>query len=321
MAGQLTVRDETQQAIRSTRGSQVRDLLAVYQEALDTVGDLPLVPMVLRKHRGRLHYLSRPKWLLRYFVVRHVRRSLAGLSRRYSARAALGQGADGEQQDREAVREFQQSLPPDRQKVYVVLLIAAIVVIFRPIINAAVPMALAISSTQPRAGDSASQHLRQQLLDTVDKAGAALTANVTSVNQALNAVLSGGPLHLGVVTLGVALSAYVALVPFVPAFRLKRMLFNLAPEPKGRHRSAVARWSVSQATGLYEREHRVFAELGARPPKEFPFDLAVSALAMALPLAFCGLLFRAGVVLSEDRVRALAGWIGAVIFFRGRLLC
>jgi hypothetical protein len=77
--------------------------------------------MVLWRHGGRLHYLPRPRWLLRYFVVRHVGRMLASLSRRYSARAALGWGADAEQQDREAVREFQQSLPPTRQNTYFVL--------------------------------------------------------------------------------------------------------------------------------------------------------------------------------------------------------
>jgi hypothetical protein len=53
MVGQLSVRDETPQAIGSTRhGWQVRDLLATCQEILDNVGDLPLVPMVLRRHGG-----------------------------------------------------------------------------------------------------------------------------------------------------------------------------------------------------------------------------------------------------------------------------
>lgn len=302
MAEPLTVLGEAPQAIPSAPdGSRVRELLALYQETLDTADDLPVVPMVLRKHGDRLHYLPRPKWLVRYFLVGHVRRSLTGLSRRYSARAALEQAALGEEDDRETVREFQQSLPPDRQKVYIVLLIAAIVVIFRPIIDAAVPMVISAAKAGARSPES--QHLRQEALDTVDKAEKALNANVTAIDQALIAVLTGGPLHFGIVTLGVALSAYVVLLPFSPAFRLKRMLFNLAPEPKRRHRSAVARWSVSQATGLYESERRVFAELGARPPKEFPLDLAVSALAMALPLAYCGLLFRVGAIALSQHDR------------------
>jgi hypothetical protein len=46
------------------------------------------VPMVLRRHVGRLHYFLNPTWLLRYFVVWHDGRTIANLSRRYSASCA-----------------------------------------------------------------------------------------------------------------------------------------------------------------------------------------------------------------------------------------
>jgi hypothetical protein len=299
-----------QQAIGSTPdGSQVRELLAVYQGVLDTVGDLPQVPMVLRRRGGRLHYLPRPRWLLRYFVIRHIDRTLADLSRRYSARTALGRAADDEQKTHDALREFQQSLPPTLRNTYAVLLIlASVVVLYRPIINAVVPVAINLTQATTRGSE-----LRQQVLETVEKVGAALTANFTSVSQAVNALLSGGALHLSIVTLGVAFALYVVLRPLVPAFRLKRMLFNLAPAPEWRHRSAVARWSVSQATGLYERERRVFAEVAGRPPTEVPFDLVVPGLAVALPLAFTGLIFRLAVItpLPGDRVALLT--LGAVL--------
>jgi hypothetical protein len=59
MSELLTGLGETQQPNRSApHGVEVRELLAVYQEVLDTVGYLSPVPMVLRKHRGRLHYRS-----------------------------------------------------------------------------------------------------------------------------------------------------------------------------------------------------------------------------------------------------------------------
>ena len=342
MAKPLPVPDEAPQAIRSTpHVSQVRELLALYQQVLDTADDLSLMPMVLRRHGGRLHYLPRPKWLVRYFLVGHVRRSLADLSRRYSARAALEQITLGEEHDREAVREFQQSLPPDRQKFYLVLLIAVIVVVIRPIIYAAAPVITSVTGAgaqafglggglawrpqrwdlgtmlklqlHPGTPSSAEvRHLSQNISDTIGKIEEAVTPNVRSIDQGLTALLTAGPLQLTVLASGVALSTYVVLLPFGPAFRFKRMFFNLAPEPKGRHRSAVARWSVSQATGLYESEHRVFAELGARPPKEFPFDLAVSALAMALPLACCGLLLRVGVDLHQEH-RATAHLVGGLV--------
>ncbi len=58
MVEPLTVLDKAPRAVRS--GSQVGELLAGYQKVLDGVDDLPLVPMVLRKHRGRLHYRPHP---------------------------------------------------------------------------------------------------------------------------------------------------------------------------------------------------------------------------------------------------------------------
>ncbi len=296
-----------QQANGSTpRGSQVCELLGAYQGILDTISDLPLVPMVLWRHAdrgglGRLRYLPRPRWMLRFFVVRHVGRVLAGLSRRYSARAALGSMADAEQQDREAVREFQQSLPPTRPRTYLTLLVVATIVLGRPIIDRVVTRGLEL----PQAGGlGRPEELLKRARETVEKLGAALSADFTSVNQALDALLNGGLLQVAVVTLGLALSLYLVLRPFVPAFRLKRMLFNLAPEPEGRHRSAVARWSVSQATGIYERERRLFEELGGRAPREFPFDLVVPAMVVLVPLAWGGLSVRSGLVapLVRDRV-------------------
>jgi FtsH-binding integral membrane protein len=316
MAGPLTVLDVAPQAIRSTpHGSQVGELLAVYQGVLDGVDDLPPVPMVLRKNRGRLHYRPRTKWPVRYFVVRHLQQTLDSLTRRYSARAALGQQADGEQQDREAVREFQQSLPPDRQKIYVLLLIAAIFIVLGyvtpPVVNSYENKPQGNSQIQQVKDTSTNlfQWLKhgstnnaeaQQVEDASTKMFGAVV-DPRTMNDAVNAVLRSGPLGWCLLTQGVMLSAYVVLRLLMPAFRLKRMIFNLAPEPEGRHRSAVARWSVSQSTGLYECERRVFAELGGRPPPEFPFDLAVSALAMVLPLILCALWVRGAIVTPELR--------------------
>jgi hypothetical protein len=318
MSELLTGLGETSQPIRSTpHGSQVPELLALYQKTMDAADDLRPVPMVLWKRRGRLHYLPCPKWLVRHFIVRHVRLSLTDLSRRYSGRAALGQAALGEQHDRKAVRDFQESLPPDRQKVYLALLIAGIALVVPPLGSAAVSMVnklakLAAGATTPAGAGGWQSHFLGAVVrldpaamykygsDGLGKVTSLAIADAPSMDEAASTLAHGGPLKFGVLTLCVALCVYMALLPFGPAFRLKRMLFNLAPEPKGRHRSVVTRWSVSEATGLYESEHRVFAQIGARPPKEFPFDLAVSALAMALLLAYCGLLFLGGVIARPE---------------------
>jgi hypothetical protein len=289
------------------RGSQVRELLEAYQGVLDTTRGLPLAPRVLWRHGdrgglGRIHYLPRPRWLLRYFVVSHIDRVLASLSRRYSARAALGSAPDSDQRDREAVREFQQSLPPTRHKIYLILLIVATVLLGRPIVDRVVTIVLNMTELND-SSLAGSPELRQQVRETVERLSGALTPDFTTVNEALRALLNGGLKQVALVLLGLALSLYVVLRPFVPAFRLKRMLFNLAPESKERRRSASARWSVPQTTGIYERERTLFKELGGQALREFPFDLAVPALAMLAPLVLGGLFVRLGYVdpIVEDR--------------------
>jgi hypothetical protein len=251
---------------------------------------------------GRIHYLPRPRWLLRYFVVSHIDRVLASLSRRYSARAALGSAPDSDQRDREAVREFQQSLPPTRHKIYLILLIVATVLLGRPIVDRVVTIVLNMTELND-SSLAGSPELRQQVRETVERLSGALTPDFTTVNEALRALLNGGLKQVALVLLGLALSLYVVLRPFVPAFRLKRMLFNLAPESKERRRSASARWSVPQTTGIYERERTLFKELGGQALREFPFDLAVPALAMLAPLVLGGLFVRLGYVdpIVEDR--------------------
>lgn len=289
-----------------SRDQQVGELLRAYQGVLDTVRDLPPIPMVLWRHGyrgglGRLHYLPRLRWLLRFFVVRHIDRALASLGRRYSARAALRLMADSEQRDREAVREFQQSLPPIRLKTYLTLLTVATIILGRPIVDRVASFVLNIAELGHSRSLAGIPDLRRQVRDSVEKLGAALTPDFTSVNEALKALLNGGLKQMALVMLGLALSLYVVLRPFVPAFRLKRMLFNLAPEPERRRRSATARWSVPQTIGIYERERMLFEGLGWRAPREFPFDLVVLALVMLAPMVLGGLWIRLS---SIDQVKA-----------------
>lgn len=308
------------------RDSQVCELLGAYQGVLETVRDLPLVPMVLWRHGhrsglGRLHYLPRPRWLLRFFVVRHIDRALASLSRRFSARAALRLAPDSEQRDREAVREFQQSLPPIRLKIYLTLLTVATIILGRPIVDRVATVVLSLVQLGHARSLAGIPDLRRQVRDSVEKLGAVLTPDFTSVNEALKALLNGGLKQVALVMLGLALSLYVVLRPFVPAFRLKRMLFNLAPEPERHRRSATARWSVPQTTGIYERERMLFEGLGWRAPREFPFDLVVLALVMLAPMVLGGLWISLSPIapIREDRAMDLEFGVWLLIFALLRL--
>jgi hypothetical protein len=205
-------------------------------------------------------------------------------------------------------------VPPPRVRTYLTLVIVATVVLGRPIIDRLVTQALQLTMSNPGGSE-----LRREARETFETLAEALSVDFTSLNSAVNALLNEGLREVAVVTLGLALSLYVVLRSFVPAFRLKRMLFILTPELEGRHSSAVAQWSVSQTTGIYDRERRLFEALGGHPPREFPFDLVVPALIMLLPLAWGGLLFRLGLIgpLLEDRMVFLSGaffmWIPALV--------
>jgi hypothetical protein len=280
MAAQLALREDIPADCSTPQCSQLRQLLTMYQDALDTVDSMRWIPMVLWKHRGRLHYLPRAKWPVHYFVLRHIRKTLNDLNRCYSGRAALGRAAECEEQDREAARDFEQSLPRDRHPLYMLALIAAVAVLLQLIIRGLLRVLSTGETSQGR------ETISMQLLGAVNDIAKLANPSMSSVTDAVNDVLSGrlGPFVM--VTVVVLLVGFVVLRPVVPAFRLKRMLFNLAAEAGGSRPSAVARWSDSQATGVYECEHRVFAALGARPPKEFPFDLALSVVALVVPAAY-----------------------------------
>jgi hypothetical protein len=261
--------------------SPVRELLRAYHGVLDAVDDLPAVPFVLWTHadRGlpaRLRYLPRPKWLLRLFVVRHLDASLALLARRYSAGAALGSLSEADLRDREAVKEFRQSLPPVRQVLYLVLLVVAVLTVARPL---PVLLAKVVPWSARIAGSESWQA-------TIEQLGQGFSLDAGSLDKALNSLVKGGPGQTAAVLFVLALAAYLVLRPFMPAFRLKRMLLNLSADRPRPWPSATSRWSVSQATGIYEQERQVFAGLGVRRPREVPFDLLVPALAMLVPLAY-----------------------------------
>jgi hypothetical protein len=298
----------TQRADEVTcRASPVRELLLAYQGVLGAVDDLPAVPLVLWTHadRGlpaRLRYLPRPKWLLRLFVVRHLDASLALLARRYSAGAALGSLSETDLRDREAVKEFRQSLPPVRQVLYLVLLVVAVLAVARPL-----PVLLATYVRRASLGGRLDSWQA-----TIEQLGQGFSTDAGSLDKALNALFKGGPGQTAAVLFMLALAAYLVLRPFVPAFRLKRMLLNLSADRRRPWPSATSRWSVSQATGIYEQERQVFTGLGVRRPREIPFDLLVPALAMLVPLAIAVSGFNEAITGSTAVDRWLSGVFGTL---------
>lgn len=97
--------------------STLCQLLHAYELAMLEASRLPLFVLVptapLRPgFAGRLAQVPRPRWFLRWFLTRHIRRTLEALGRRYNARAAFGTLPPAMRRDQEAAQSYLDSLPP-----------------------------------------------------------------------------------------------------------------------------------------------------------------------------------------------------------------
>jgi hypothetical protein len=144
--------------------------------------------------------------------------------------------------------------------------------------------ALQASELEPSASEPF--ELRRDAQELVDRVSDAVGTDTTSVRKTLDALGGASPLDVALVLVGFLFALYVVLRPFMPGFRLKRMLFNLDSNARAMRSSTTARWHVQLRTGVYAREDQVFARLGGRAPRELPFDLAVRGLlCLSLPTA------------------------------------
>jgi hypothetical protein len=92
-------------------------LLEAYQaDVLAKVEHLPFRTKVGPRSKGPLgrHWQSRFRWrwLLRYFVVDHIRRNLAAIKRQYHLQAALAEDPAGPERELAALENYEKSLPP-----------------------------------------------------------------------------------------------------------------------------------------------------------------------------------------------------------------
>jgi hypothetical protein len=238
---------------------RTKRLLAGYQRTLDVAERLPAVVWVRWADRGLGRSLKVPylRWFLRHFLSHHINRSLGTLDRRLNAIAALADDPEANKADREAVKLYQQSLPPPP---YYQLAFAAVI--------AAVLLAIPLRSFG-------------NVLDVLPLVGALMRFDVNYVAKAF----AGGELDnmvraTIVLLLGLSVVGSLLNSPFV----LKRLLFNLHPPSRERVASTAARDHAYSVQGLYALEERVFREVGLRRPKEGRWDLLFLAFVLALLL-------------------------------------
>jgi hypothetical protein len=284
------------------REQRQRLLEAYYGDILSKVEELPLRTKTGPRSNGplgrRWQSRFRWRWLLRYFVVDHVRRNLAAIKRHNHLRVAFAEDPAIPDRDLAALENYEKSLPPVGVKHFLLLSIivilgltylvtqaiaslldpapqSAITSFFRDIISSSVaeviPMLKACRNLAPK--------LQESWVGIVSE-----LEPRKGWSSLVKAVFADWSTLLTFLSL-VLLSTYLlALVP-ASAFRLKRLLFG----QRGDLPAICTCTTRSRATGLYSDERAFFAKLKAAQPVEVPFDLLVPLMVVAFWILVLGL--------------------------------
>lgn len=270
-----------------------RELLVSYHRLLETVEGLPAVVPTPPRSKGwlgrRLTRRLRWRWLLRYFAVDHIRRSLAAMQRHDHAQLALGEPAQHVERELAAAERFEKSLPPVGMRHFWLTAVLAVLGLTLLVTRglAALPDPLPedrIASFVDRVGHPVLDNL-WQTLKACEQLAPRLQATWLGVvagldtrkgwDGLLESAFTDWPTFLTFFSL-LLLAVYLLAAAPASAFRLKRYLFSSQASPFSLECTCTVR---SRATGLYEMERRYFGSLGTRAPGETPVDLLVPMVA------------------------------------------
>jgi uncharacterized RDD family membrane protein YckC len=239
-------------------------LLASYQEALDAARTSPLVRMIPFGSTGLARHLRLPRLrlFLGYFVVFHVRRSVAALKRSMHRSAVAANDTRRFENEISLLERFEQSLPgiPSRWLFAglgaVVLLVSyGAARMFGGSDDDLAPFAAAISGV--------GQLSREDVTDALGEYGW-YTAYFTA--------------------LGIAVSMWLVLLLPMTSFQLKRTVFNLVPGAEAKLERTTLADNRPPLRGVYEVEEQIFRKLGGAPPRELRFDLVLESVLIVLTI-------------------------------------
>ena len=264
----------------------VQRLLVGYGSALDTADSLPLLVRIATRPRRRklfdgLRFFPQPTVGTATFVTLHVRRSTAEIVRRYDRIAATGGLTEEESKARERVKTFHASLCEVRWKWIIPAGLIAIFVVTRLIegpVGAAASAALKSINRTGINGDT---------VGALDKSVISALSSVPTTGSLMNLFAQfakASPGELITLASTMAIAGYLVLRPLASAFRIKRIILNLAAAGEVDLNRTTTTWNVARSVGLYQAEREVLAGLGARAPREFDVDLWINVIAAGVLL-------------------------------------
>lgn len=259
---------------------EVRQLLLAYEIALDTADSLPrLVRIASRPGRWTvfepLRRLPRPTVGTASMVTYHIQRSTATLIRRYARIAATRGLTEEDERASGLVKDFRESLPEVRWKVIVPTVLIATFIAVQVVLGMVTRITTGLVKFLGSAEPSGKQvdRLAESLLRSLSVA-----PSVDSLSDLFDQFGKADPAELLALAATIITAGYLVLRPLSPAFRVKRIVFNLAATGHVVLGRTTTTWNVPRSVGLYQLERALFARLGARPPHEIDLDLWVSAV-------------------------------------------
>lgn len=265
---------------------ELRGLLRSYRQTLQRSERLPTILWMRTRPRGSAPFagwlrLPRLTWGTSLLVLHHVSRSVDALSRAYAARAALGELDERGLRERQMLTDFRASLRPVKWQWFVIGSVVATVLVGKLLVEG---FARSVQLLAPWLPDESSE-LKEDQLAAVRDAFSGLTAIASSLSDSSSLaniedqLVKADASALMVLVATLLVAAYLVLRPVSTAFRMKRILFNLADTPEETLRRTTSTWHVRRAVGLYDRERRVLATTGSSwEARERPLDLMLSML-------------------------------------------
>jgi RDD family len=315
------IRDGNGEVPEALSADAVKGLLIGYGLALDTAADLPVLARIATRSMPRtildaLRFLPRPTIGTSTMVTLHVRRSTAALVQRYDRMAATRGLTDDEKQANELVKTFYKSVAAPRWTLIISAGLIAVFIVSRII---AVPVSKAAAGALKWISGQIDTGVVTAEIDAIIRSVSSVPTAGSFMDLFAQFAKAGAAEFVALIAT-IAVVGYLVLRPLSSAFRIKRIIFNLAASGEVDLDRTTTTWNIPRSVGLYQSEQAAFTRLGARAPREFNLDLWISVVPAGVLLWALwpgivvehgekGLFWVLGVVLAATLAGARIAWL------------